>query len=257
MTAPLPSADGAGNRLAVVSGATAGIGHELTRMLLARGGRVIGTGRREDRLRAMEATLPGFRGVPGDMTAPETLRLLEQACREVFDGAPDVFIVNAGRGLTGSLLKSDEAAWAYLFELNCLAAMRQMKLAARLMLEAGSTLARPRDIVVLGSVVGYNLSPVNPVYGATKFALHSLVESLRREVAPHGVRVTLIAPGTVKSEFQAVAAYSAESMAAHEETAGPLLEPVDVAEVVRFAISQPPHVHLDTISLRPTRQVYP
>jgi NADP-dependent 3-hydroxy acid dehydrogenase YdfG len=257
MTDNLQSAGGAGGRLAVVSGATAGIGHEIARMLLEQGSRVVGTGRRVARLRDMEASFPGFRGVPGDVTNPDTLRALERACRDAFMGAPDVFVVNAGRGLTGSLLQSDETEWAYLFELNCLAAMRQLKLASRLMLEAGRTLAGPRDIVVIGSVVGFNLSPVNPVYGATKFALHSLVESLRRELAPQGIRVTVIAPGTVKSEFQAVAAYAAESMTAHEQAAGPLLEPADVAEVVRFAISQPPHVHLDILSLRPTRQVYP
>jgi NADP-dependent 3-hydroxy acid dehydrogenase YdfG len=257
MTHTFPSADAAGDRRAVVSGATSGIGLEIARMLLSRGGRVIGTGRRAARLRELEEIYPRFHGVSGDMTAPDTLKALETSCEQVFDRTPDVFVVNAGRGLTGSLLQSDDSTWAYLFEVNCLSAMRQLKLAAHLMLRDGSALAHARDIVVLGSVVGYNLSPVNPVYGATKFALHSLVESLRRELAPQGIRVTLIAPGTVTSEFQTVAAYTTESMAANEAAAGPLLLPVDVAEVVRFVIGQPPHVHLDTVSLRPTRQVYP
>jgi NADP-dependent 3-hydroxy acid dehydrogenase YdfG len=108
---------------------------------------------------------------------------------------------------------------------------------------------------VIGSTVGREVSARNPVYGSTKFALHSLVESLRRAVSASGVRVTLIEPGFVRSGFQDSAGYDREWFADVERASGPLLVPDDVARVVRFVVEQPPHVHVDDIRLRPTRQV--
>lgn len=113
------------------------------------------------------------------------------------------------------------------------------------------------DIVVMGSVVGRNVSPFNSVYGATKFAAHALAEGLRRELAAEGIRVTLIEPGTVKSEFQATAGYDPTWFAGYEKEIGPLLVPEDIARTAAFVVSQPPHVHLSDIMIRASRQSYP
>ena len=95
------------------------------------------------------------------------------------------------------------------------------------------------------------------MYGASKFAVNSLAEALRREVGPKGVRVTLIEPGLVLSGFQAGAGYSDEMVDGLKDKFGPLLVGEDIANVIHFAVSQAPNVHVGDIVIRPTRQDYP
>lgn len=254
------------DRIAVVTGASDGIGLASARKLLEAGVRVVGCARRHDRLQALEQeTLKrygqrSFIGVAGDVTDHATIERLLSACQEVFGDAPDIFLVNAGKGLPGSILHSDQTQWEELFQLNCLSALHQMKAAANAML---ATAARypdtpiPQDIIVLGSIVGRHLSPVNPVYGATKYAVNSLAESLRRDLAPHWIRVTLIEPGTVITGFQDAAGYDAAAFAEYERQTGPFVTGDDIANVILFVVSQPAHVHFNNIAVRPTRQTYP
>jgi NADP-dependent 3-hydroxy acid dehydrogenase YdfG len=95
------------------------------------------------------------------------------------------------------------------------------------------------------------------VYGATKFAAHGLTEALRRELAPQGIRVTLIEPGLVSTNFQKTAGYDPEWFSRYVKEVGPVLAGDDVAKVIEFLVDLPGNVHLDNISIRPTRQAYP
>jgi NADP-dependent 3-hydroxy acid dehydrogenase YdfG len=95
------------------------------------------------------------------------------------------------------------------------------------------------------------------VYNATKFAVHGLAESLRREMGPKGVRVSLVEPGVVVSGFQAVAGYDEALLKRFDDGFGPLLQGDDVARAIHFIVTQPPHVHISDIMVRPTRQDYP
>ncbi|NQU63980.1 MAG: SDR family NAD(P)-dependent oxidoreductase, partial [SAR324 cluster bacterium] len=113
------------------------------------------------------------------------------------------------------------------------------------------------DIVITGSVVGRHVSPFSAVYGASKFAVHALTEGLRREVGPQGVRVSLVEPGAVLSGFQAVSGYSEELVQGFQDKFGPLLIGDDVANAILYIVTQPPHVHVSDIVVRPTRQDYP
>jgi len=113
------------------------------------------------------------------------------------------------------------------------------------------------DIVIIGSVVGRHISPFSAVYGASKSALHALTEGLRRELGPKGVRVSLVEPGMVLSGFQAAAGYSDAMVHGLNERFGPLLTGDDVANAIHYIVSQPPHVHISDIVVRPTRQDYP
>jgi len=110
---------------------------------------------------------------------------------------------------------------------------------------------------VLGSVVGRNISPFSALYGATKHAVHSLTEALRREIGPKGVRVTLVEPGFVLSGFQDGAGYSKEMVDGFVTRLGPLLVGADIADAIHYVVSRPPHVHVGDIVIRPTRQDYP
>jgi NADP-dependent 3-hydroxy acid dehydrogenase YdfG len=112
-------------------------------------------------------------------------------------------------------------------------------------------------MIVLGSAVGKHVSPFSSMYGGTKFAVHGMVEGVRRELGPKGIRVTLLAPGFVASEFQDVAGYDPKWFEEVVARIGPVLTPQDVARTAVFIASQPAHVHLSDALLRPTRQDYP
>lgn len=113
------------------------------------------------------------------------------------------------------------------------------------------------DIVIIGSVVGRHISPFSAAYLATKYAVHALAEGLRLDVGPKGVRVSLVKPGVVLSGFQAGAGYRDETMHTFKEKFGPLLTGDDVANAIHYIVTQPPHVHITDIVVRPTRQDYP
>lgn len=246
-------------RAAVVTGASSGIGLACARALVLSGVEVLGVSRRGLGLTLEESSgepsSGRYEALAADITQPEAIDMAWKEAKRRFGVDPTIWVVNAGQGLPGTVLESDETRWAQMFELNCLSALRQMR-------EAGASMkAMPqgakRDIVILGSVVGRVVSPFNPVYGASKFALHSAAEALRQELAPYGVRVTLIEPGIVRTEFQTTAQYDMAAFDAHEAEIGPFLCAEDIAELLIFAVSRPAAVSLASIIVRPTRQVAP
>ena len=177
-------------------------------------------------------------------------------CRSRWGAVPDIFVANAGIGLPGTILTSEPSRWRDLFDLNVIGVMHQLRAAARAIMEHGEP-GKPRDIIVIGSAIARNVSPFNSVYGSSKAAVASFTEALRRELGPHLIRVTLVEPGTVKSEFQAASGYDPEWFARYADEIGPVLEPGDIADLVLFIASRPPHVHLNDVMIRPTRQAYP
>lgn len=256
------------DRVAVVTGASAGIGRAVARALAGLGARVVVNARREGPLGELAQEIgPGrAAAVAGDASDPAVIaRMLDEA-RARFGAEADLVVVNAGRGLNGSVLTSDTGQWEEMVRTNLLGAAHLIRHAAARMTsmvpvnqthQRGAWLNRSRDIVVIGSVVGRNVSPFSSMYGSTKFAVHGLVEGARRELSPRGVRVTLIEPGFVVSEFQRVAGYDAAWFEGVLEKIGPALTPEDVARAVAFVAQQPAHVHVADVLIRPTRQDYP
>lgn len=247
-------------RIAIVTGATSGIGEATAKKLITEGFRVIGNGRNTQKLAALEAELGDrFCAVAGDAAEEAVLKRLFTMATERFGGPPDAVIVNAGRGLGGTVKDADRSELEDVLRINVTGAFALMQRAAQTMVVAqeGSYPRSAADIVVIGSVVGRNISPFSAVYGSSKFAVHALAEGLRREVGPKGVRVTLVEPGVVLSGFQTGAGYSDELVSGFEERFGPLLIGEDVANAIHFILAQPPHVHISDIVVRPTRQDYP
>jgi NADP-dependent 3-hydroxy acid dehydrogenase YdfG len=251
-------------RTAIVTGASSGIGRAITLRLIAKGCNVVANARGAERLAELEEQCRSQPGsivtVSGDASDDETVGRLLQTSLARFNTAPSIGVVNAGRGLPGSLTGSDPTLWPKMIEINVLGAFRQMRMLAEVMRQdaAGAPpLSAARDIVVIGSSIGTNVSPINPVYGATKFAVHGATEALRRDLSPAGIRVTLIQPGVVKTNFQEASGYDEIAFARYAAEIGPLIEADDIARTVEFVLEQPPHVHLHDIMVRPTRQPYP
>ncbi len=243
------------DKTALVTGASAGIGRAIAQDLAAHGARVVVSARRLDRLNDLVGEIEKAGGAAlavqadaGD--AGQIDALLEKTL--AWDHRLAIVVVNAGRGLAGGLLSSDRNQWEAMYQVNVMGAAHLMRKAGEIFLQRGRG-----DIVVLGSVAGHHISPFSGFYGSSKWALAAAAEAMRREVCDKGVRVTTIKPGIVASEFQAVAGYNTENFTKWVKKFGPMLEPADVARAVSFIVSQPAHVHINELVIRPTGQDYP
>jgi len=246
------------SRIAIVTGATSGIGEATARKLIASGYAVVGNGRNAEKLAALEQELgAGFCGAAGDATDSAVLEQLFTTARARFGKPADIVVANAGRGLGGSVKDADLSEFEKVLKINVTGTLTLLQKAAQKMLDNLDYPKCAADIVIIGSVVGRHISPFSAVYGATKFAVHALAEGLRREVGPKGIRVSLVEPGIVVSGFQEVAGYGSELVQNFEDKFGPLLYGEDIANAIHFIVSQPPHVHISDIMIRPTRQDYP
>lgn len=248
------------SRIAIITGATSGIGEATARKFIASGYGVIGNGRNAAKLRVLEQSLgTAFCGVAGDASDSTVLERLFVSAIEHFGRPADLVVANAGRGLSGSVQNADLSKFEEILKLNVTGTLVLLQKSAQNMIEEQQVNypKKAADIVVVGSVVGRHISPFSAVYGATKFAVHSLAEGLRREIGPKGIRVSLVEPGIVISGFQDGAGYSDELVQSFQDQFGPLMDGDDVANAIYFIVSQPPHIHISDIVVRPTRQDYP
>jgi NADP-dependent 3-hydroxy acid dehydrogenase YdfG len=245
-------------KTAIVTGASSGMGRATAAALAKGGAAVVLTARRKERLDELAAEIVAEGGkslaVAGDAGVQKDIdQLLEQALNwKEGGGKYDIVVINAGRGVAGSIITSDESKWQELYQVNVLGAAYLMKRAGQYLIQRKSG-----DIVIVGSVVGRNISPFSGFYGSSKFAVGALAESLRRELCPHGIRVSLVMPGIVVSEFQDVAGYNQENFGRTVAEFGRLLEPQAIADGIQWLLSLPPHVNVNEIMIRPTGQSFP
>ncbi len=247
-------------RVAIVTGATSGIGEATMRKFVSAGYGVVGNGRNGGKLEKLQEEIgPPFCSVTGDAADHAVIDKLFQLAKERFGKEADIVVANAGRGLGGSVRDSDFEQFEALMKVNVNGVLAIIQKASQRMVEIQEK-AFPEsaaDIVMLGSVVGRHISPFSAVYGASKFAVHALAEGLRRDVGPKGVRVSLIEPGAVVTGFQAAAGYTDDLVKKFHDDFGPLLVAEDIADAIYHVVSQPPHIHIGDIVIRPTRQGYP
>ncbi len=245
-------------KTAIVTGASSGIGYATALKLANEGAAVVLHARRPDRLDAVASEIAAFGGtalpVAGDAGLQSDIdTLLERALAWGEGGRRiDIAVVNAGRGLAGGILGSDESQWERLYRVNVLGAAHLMRRVGRYLVEQ-----KRGDIVVVGSVVGRNISPFSGFYGSSKFAVGAVTEALRQEVCSKGVRVSLVMPGIVVSGFQEVAGYNPENFGKSIAHFGALLEPQAIADGISWLLALPPHVNVSELMIRPTGQNYP
>jgi len=243
-------------QVAIVTGASSGIGAAVAEALAGRGARVVLAARRADELRRMADRLKGPSPqaetlvVPCDVRRSEDVQALVKTTLERF-GALDILVANAGFGYRNRVTDGDERRWKDMLDTNVYGLLLQLKYGVRPMLER-----KRGHVVVTSSVAGRVVTAGGGAYCGSKFAASAIAEALRMEVASEGVRVTTVEPGVVITDFQRVAEYTPDIVANMLKGAEPLV-PEDIARAVVFALEQPEHVGIHELLVRPAGQVYP
>jgi NADP-dependent 3-hydroxy acid dehydrogenase YdfG len=235
-------------RVAVVTGASSGIGGATARLLAKEGCNVVLAARREDRLTALAAELgEGALVAPTDVSDPAACAALVARTLERF-GSLDILINNAGLGLYGSIAEGDPEDWRKMFDVNVLGVLYTTRAAVRQMLRQGAG-----DVLFVSSLAGRRVPRADgTVYAATKHAVNAIAEGLRMDVHEKGIRVLNVEPGLVRTEFPESSHPSAQEYYAEKEYTP--LEAEDVARAVVYALVQPPRVSVNEILVRPTEQ---
>ena len=236
--------------IAVVTGASSGIGAATARRLAAEGFDVVAAARRRERLDALAAEIPGLRAVTLDVTSPESVADLAASLDDVA-----VLVNNAGGALgVEPIERADPADWLAMYETNVLGVLRvtQALLPA---LERGAG----GHVVVTGSIAGHLVYEGGAGYTAAKHGAAAFVETLRLELNARPIRVTEIAPGMVHTEGFSLVRLRGDQAAADRVYAGveyPLTAD-DIADCIAFAVTRPAHVNIDLLVVKPLAQAAP
>ncbi len=241
-------------KVALVTGASSGIG-EATALALAEQGASVAVGaRRTARLDTLCAKLTG----QGSRTLALPLDVTdEDACRAAVHrtvdelGGLDIVVNNAGVMLLGPILDADTTDWRRMIETNVLGLMYVTHAALPHLVAQGGG-----DIVNVSSVAGRVARLGSGVYNASKWAVNAFSESLRQEVTERGVRVVLVEPGAVATELTDHITHEPTRESTKQwVTTMRALRSEDVAAAVVYAVTQPPHVAVNEILVRPTDQL--
>jgi NADP-dependent 3-hydroxy acid dehydrogenase YdfG len=234
----------AGDRVAVVTGASSGIGAATAKALAAQGFHVVAVARRAERIAALADEIGGtavVADVTDDTAVDELARGLDRA---------DVLVNNAGgaKGLE-PVADADLEHWRWMWETNVLGTLRVTRALLPKLIESGDGL-----IVTITSVAALEVYDGGSGYTSAKHAQGALHRTLRGELLGKPVRLTEIAPGAVETEFSLVRFGGDQQRADAVYTGMTPLVAEDIAEVIGFVASRPPHVNLDQIVIRPRDQ---
>ena len=235
--------------IAVVTGASSGIGAATVRALVTSGYEVIAGARRVDRLEALAKENSAITPVKLDVTDQSSVDSLAKSLQ----GKPVAILVNnAGGAFDGdSVLDSDPKVWEETYEVNVVGAVRMTKAITPIMKAHGKG-----HIVIISSTAGYIAYENGGSYVAAKFGDVALARTLRLELAGDPIRVTEIAPGMVKTDEFAKNRFGGDISKAekiYEGVAEPLTAD-DVAEAIRWSVTLPAHFNIDSMVIRPLAQ---
>jgi NADP-dependent 3-hydroxy acid dehydrogenase YdfG len=242
-------------RVVLVTGASSGIGEGVALAFGAQGATVVTAARRADRLTGLAERIGAAGGtafpLAVDVTDEGQIREGIESIRKRY-GRLDVLVNNAGTMLSARVADAEPADWRAMIEANLLGLMVVTHAAFPLIRAAGNT----GHIFNVSSVSARLANAGSPGYAASKAGVGAFTESLRKELAPQGVRVTLVMPGIVETEL-----FTHLKDAATRERFGNMikamtpLQPADIANAIVFAYLQPPHVSISELIIRPTAQV--
>lgn len=234
-------------RVALLTGASSGIGLATAHALVAEGCRVVAVARSADALAALRETAPErVSTIVADVSDAATAqRLVDQTLRD--HGRLDIVLPNAGIYVGGDLVEASADDIAGLVATNVTGVMTLVRAALPVLIAQGAG-----DILVTSSVSGHQDIEWEPVYSASKHAVQSFVHTVRRQTAETGVRVGSIAPGVVLNPLWGFAHGSPEEAERIAERTG--IRSSDVADAIVFMLTRPAHVVIRDLVLLPTGQ---
>ncbi|MGW3168800.1 SDR family NAD(P)-dependent oxidoreductase [Streptomyces sp. NPDC001153] len=244
--------------VALVTGASSGIGHATALELAGEGASVALVGRREDRLTGLAAEISKAGGkalvVPADITTAEAAAEAVERTVEGL-GSLDTLVNNAGLMLLGPTPGADLNEWQRMVDINLMGLMYTSHAAIpHLVKAAADGPRRVADIVNISSLNGRNAYAMMVVYTATKFGVTGFSEALRQELAKQHVRVSVVEPGSVDTELRTHNSDAVQQLL----TAGlgdvERLQSQDVADTVGYIVTRPRHVAVAELLVRPTEQ---
>lgn len=247
-------------QVALVTGASSGIGEAIAEALALRGVHVTLAARRVDRLRTLQERIAQSASeghAPGEtMSVTCDVReeaQVEEAVRKTIErwGQLDILIANAGFGYRKLTVDGDTSRWKSMIDTNVYGLLLTLKHGVKPMLER-----KRGHVVVMSSIAGVVTTPGGGAYCGSKAAASAITDALRMEVGSQGIAVTAIEPGVVISEFQEVAEYTPDILANMLKGATPLYPP-DIARAVIFACEQPDNANIGELIIRPRGQAYP
>lgn len=225
------------DKIAVVTGAGSGIGEAIATLLHEEGAKVVLAGRNKDKLQnvANQLAQDSVKVVPTDVTKKEEVDELIKMAQQTFGGL-DIVINSAGQMLSSKITDYQVDEWDSMIDVNIKGTLYTAKAALPTMLEQSSG-----HLINIASISGFEVTKSSTIYSATKAAVHTITQGLEKELAKTGVKVTSISPGMVDTAITAT----------YNPTDRKKLEPQDIAETVLYALTQPKHVNVNEITVRP------
>ena len=238
-----------GERIAVVTGASSGIGAASARRLAGAGFHVVAGARRSDRLHALAEEV-GATTLALDVTDPASVEAFAAAVRDRH-GHADLLVNNAGTGPgLDPIADGRDADWQATLDTNVVGLLRVTRTLLPLLRAAPHA-----HIVNLGSIAGFEVYPGGAGYTSSKHAVRAVTDTLRLELNGEPIRITEIAPGMVAETEFSVVRFRGDHARADRVYAG--VDPLtadDVADCITWAVTRPPHVDIDFMVVRPVAQ---
>jgi NADP-dependent 3-hydroxy acid dehydrogenase YdfG len=237
--------------VALVTGASSGIGEAAARALAAEGAKVALAARRKDRLDALAAELDGL-AIEADITRRDrAIAAVETTVSEL--GRLDIVVNNAGVMLLGPLVDAPVEEWDRMIDLNVKGLLYTAHAALPHLLRAAQDGPRQvADLVNISSVAGRRVGQGGGIYQATKHAVGVFSEALRQEVTGRFVRSSLVEPGATESELVTHVREEVRSNLA--PSMGQILRASDIADAIVYIVTRPRHMAVNEILIRPTEQ---
>lgn len=231
-------------RVAVITGASSGIGAATARLLAQQGYAIVLGARRLEKLETLAGEI-GAEAIELDVTDPDSVARFVARVERC-----DVLVNNAGGALgLEPVGEADEEQWRWMYEANVLGTMRMTRA-----LLPGLVASGDGHMVAVTSIAAFETYRGGAGYSAAKHGQRAAVRTLRLELLGEPVRITEVAPGMVETEFSLVRFGGDETAAARVYEGMEPLRAEDVAECIGWAVSRPPHVNVDEIVVRPRDQ---
>jgi NADP-dependent 3-hydroxy acid dehydrogenase YdfG len=236
-------------RVAVITGASSGIGEATARALAADGHRLALLARRADRIEALAQELDnGSIAIEADVTDRGSIAAAAERVDTELGGA-DILMNNAGVMLLAPFSSDQQTELRQMIEVNLLGAITATEVFLDQLRDGGG------DLINISSVAGRGARPGNAGYAATKWGMNGWSEALRQELQPD-IRVIVIEPGAVATELTDHITHPETKAGAEQMYAQTSISAQDVAEIIAFAVSRPHNVSLNEILIRPTGQAF-